>query len=125
MHTARVALLPVVAALSGCQISVPPSQLHPSVASAPASSEDSAEARDRTVLQTAADDLGCDRVGIVLTFDRRYANSASIRYVVEGCGQRATYAETCENYPHCRYLLVSAVPIRSAEAGPRGEAQAP
>jgi hypothetical protein len=69
--------------------------------------------------QTAAADLRCEHVEIVLVFDRRYANTASVRYVIEGCGQRATYAESCQTYPQCRYLLLSVVSIPGAATQPR------
>lgn len=123
-YKARALVLSTIAAVAGCQISVPPSQLHPSVASALASPEDSVEAREKTVLQTAASDLECDRVSVVMTFDRRYSNSASLRYLVEGCGQRAMYAETCETYPHCRYLLASVIAVPSAVPSQRDAAPA-
>jgi hypothetical protein len=104
-------LLPLLALTAGCSLSIPASQVHPSVAAAPATPEDSQEARDQTALRTAASDLKCERVGIVLMFDRRYANSAYLRYMIEGCGQRGLYAETCATYPQCRYLLVSVIPV--------------
>lgn len=56
-------------------------------------------------------DLGCDATRVVATIDRRYANSTSVRYVVEGCGKRGLYVEDCTNTSACRYLLVSIVPI--------------
>ena len=75
------------------------------------SDDDSDAARRFAVQRTAQVDLACPRVDIVLTFERRYANTAAVRYAVEGCGRRALYAETCEDYPRCRYLLVSVVPL--------------
>jgi hypothetical protein len=88
MHGRLGSMLPLLALTAGCSLSIPASQVHPSVAAAPATSEDSQEARNQTALRTAAADLKCERVGIVLMFDRRYANSAYLRYVIEGCGQR-------------------------------------
>jgi hypothetical protein len=111
------ATIPCLLLAAGCSISVPPSELHPSVRNAPATSEDSNEARRDLARKTAAADLACDHVEIVLTFDRRYANGTTIRYAIEGCGRRALYAESCEAYPECRYLQVGVSPI--APAAPR------
>jgi hypothetical protein len=96
--------------MTGCRISTPIEEQHPSLQRAPASSDDSAEGRLATVLRTAAIDLACPPVERVLTLERRYANTSAPRYVIEGCGKRALYAESCEDYPHCRYLLLSTVP---------------
>jgi hypothetical protein len=48
-------------------------------------------------LGTASKDLGCPRaeLHIALTLDRRLLNGNAIRYLIEGCGQRATYVESC------------------------------
>jgi hypothetical protein len=91
-------------------------------------------------LRTASGDLGCalDKVVVVATLERRYANTATARYVIEGCGERALYVEQCqvgEVTPDltrqgfhafdgslaslvCRYLLVSrvAIPLGGAPA---------
>ena len=109
-------------ALSGCALSTPIGEQHPSVQRAPPSADDSDEARQATARLTAATDLGCARVELVLTFERRYANGASPRYVFEGCGKRALYAETCQDYPRCRYLMLSLVALPSEPPGPRGDA---
>jgi hypothetical protein len=98
-------------ALADCGFGTPIGQQHPSVQGAPPTPDDSEEARRGTALHTAAGDLGCTGVELVLAFDRRYSNAASVRYVIEGCGKRAVYAETCEDYPRCRYLLLSVVPV--------------
>jgi hypothetical protein len=122
----RAALLFVPGvALAGCAFSTPIGHQHPSVQNAPPSADDSDEARRGTALHTAAGDLGCTAVELVLTFDRRYANTATVRYVIEGCGKRALYAETCEDYPRCRYLLLSVVPVPPAPLLPAhgGEAR--
>ena len=97
--------------LAACGISTPIRDQHPSVQKALPSADDSDEARRATARLTASTDLGCASVELVLTFDRRYANSAAPRYVFEGCGKRALYAETCEDYPRCRYLQLSLVPV--------------
>lgn len=116
---ARVAFA-VAAAIStaGCAFSRPIEQQHPSVQAATPTSDDSSEDRRATALHTAASDLGCARVDVVLTLERRYANTAAPRYVIEGCGKRATYAETCEDYPRCRYLVLSIVPVPAASSAP-------
>lgn len=111
--------------VTGCGISTPIRDQHPSVQRAPASEDSSLEARQATARQTAASDLGCERVELVLTFDRRYANSASPRYVFEGCGERALYAETCEDYPRCRFLLLSRVRVSPAPPPSAPAAPAP
>jgi len=80
----------------------------------PAATEDSETARRDAALHTAERDLACPQVTLVMKFDRRYSNSTTIRYAIEGCGKRGLYAESCEEYPACRYLLVSLVPV----AGP-------
>lgn len=83
---------------------------------APASVDDSEAAKHDALARTAGADLGCPRIDIVLTLERRYVNLASARYVVEGCGTRALYAETCEAYPSCRYLLLSTVAVPQPRA---------
>jgi hypothetical protein len=120
-------LLAGALALAGCQFSRPTGE-HPSLQGAPASADSSTEARVAALFATARKDFGCERVDVVLTFDRRYANSASVRYVVDGCGKRALYAETCEAYPTCRYLLLSIMevpfraPVGAPSTPPAGEA---
>lgn len=97
--------------LASCRISRPIAEQHPSVQRAIASEDDSEAGHEATVLRTAAGDLACPAVEVVLRLERRYANTAVPRYVVEGCGKRALYVETCEDYPRCRYLVVSVVPL--------------
>lgn len=111
--------------LASCGISTPIRQQHPSVQKATPSIDDSDEARCATARFTASRDLGCEHVEIVLTLERRYANTATARYVVEGCGRRALYAETCEDYPHCRYLMLSLVPLTPPPAPAPPEPSAP
>ena len=93
-----------------------------------------AAARDRAVIATAAGDLGCDSLRIVSGIDGgRALNGTYLRYVVEGCGQRALYLERCAFPPGqvsvvavdtasiaCEYLLVSTMPLgaRHAPAAP-------
>lgn len=96
---------------AGCGFAVPITSQHPSVQKAPPSEDDSDAARRATVTLTAAHDLACPNVSVVLVLERRYANTAAPRYVMEGCGKRALYAETCEDYPHCRYVMLSTVPV--------------
>jgi hypothetical protein len=78
---------------------------------------ESESARRAAAEATARVDLNCAQVATVMAFDRRYANSSSLRYVIEGCGVRGTYAEACQSYPQCRYLLVAKVPT-TTEAAP-------
>jgi hypothetical protein len=101
-------------ALAGCAI--PINEQHPSVQKAHPSLDNSDGARRGEARATAAADLACEHVEMVLTLERRYANTAAPRYVIEGCGKRALYAETCEDYPRCRYLLLSVLPLPSAPA---------
>jgi len=125
MAAARVGLtFAVVISVAGCAISRPIEEQHPSVRAATPTSDDSREDRLATALRTAATELGCARVDVVLTLERRYANTSAPRYVIEGCGMRATYAETCEDYPRCRYLMLSLVPV-PASAAPPPKAPAP
>lgn len=99
-----------LAVLIGCDISRPIQDQHPTVQRAPASADDSLEARRDALQRTVAIDLACNQgIEIVLTLERRYANTAAPRYVIEACGTRALYAETCESWPSCRYVLLSAV----------------
>ncbi len=93
--------------LVACEFSKPIEAQHPTIQKAPASVDESTEAKRDALRRTIVSDFGCDNAQIVLTFPLRYLNSVGIRYVVEGCGVRALYAETCESYPVCRYLLVS------------------
>ena len=85
---------------------------------APASADDSTEAKRDALLRTVAIDLGCQTMDIVLVLERRYANTAAPRYVIEACGTRALYAETCESWPSCRYVLVSALKLPQAVVVP-------
>jgi hypothetical protein len=49
-------------------------------------------------LRTAARDLGCplEELRIEAVTNHRYVNETGFRYVVEGCGERAGYIESCE-----------------------------
>jgi len=114
----------LVVSTAGCSFSRPIEEQHPSVQRAPAS-DGSGESRLSTALRTAAGDLGCEQVSVVLVLERRYANTSAPRYVIEGCGKRGLYAETCEDYPHCRYLLLSMVPVPGAGDAPATSPGAP
>lgn len=81
-----------------------------------APSSDTEEGRRALAERQATRELACDEAHVVATIDRRYANSASVRYVVEGCGHRALYVEDCSRESTCRYLLVSVVPVAPAPA---------
>ncbi len=122
---ALLALVSLALAGSACRISTPIDEQHLSVQRAPASADSSPEETRATLLRTAAADLSCPtKVDVVLTLERRYANTASARYVVEGCGKRALYAETCEAYPSCRYLVLSILAI-STEPPPAASPGSP
>lgn len=112
--------LSLALALSACGFSTPIEAQHPSVQKVPGSVDSSPEERHAALVATAKADLACSTVDVVLTLERRYANSASVRHVVEGCGKRALYVETCEAYPSCRYLVVSVLVLSSLgqEAAP-------
>jgi len=97
--------------------------MHPVALNAPASEEDTHESRSAAVLGAASRDLGCGGVEIVMVFRREYANVAQPRYVVQGCGRRAVYAEDCGHYPRCTYLAVSVVSLE--ELGRGAEPAAP
>ena len=99
--------------LTSCGLSTPIEAQHPSVQRVPGSIDGSTEERHAALVATAKGDLACVNVDVVLTLDRRYANSVVVRHVVEGCGKRALYVETCEAYPSCRYLVVSVLPLAS------------
>jgi hypothetical protein len=86
---------------------LPPS---PALAGAPAGSWTDENARRAAAVATAERDLACGEVAIVAALDRRYLNGTVARYVIEGCGKRGLYVETCEEHPGCQYLLVSVVP---------------
>jgi hypothetical protein len=64
---------------------------------------------DQAVLDVAANDLACPRssVAVAMKLDRRFANGVSLRYIVEGCGTRALYAEDCSRSSTCEYALAS------------------
>jgi hypothetical protein len=106
-----VLALPVL--LAACTIVR--TQDHPTVQDAP-THEATDTSRLSTVAQVAAKDLSCPQVEVVLTFNRDYANVAQPSHVVDGCGRRAVYAETCSNYPRCTFLLLSIVAIPGAQA---------
>ena len=50
-----------------------------------------------------------------MTFDRRFGNSYSLRYLVEGCGMRALYGEDCTHMDACRYVLASRTSLDGLE----------
>lgn len=54
--------------------------------------------RTDLVLEQASRDLPCPLgdLRVVVETQRRYLNEAGFRYVVEGCGERLGYVETCE-----------------------------
>src|SRR5579871_5437089 len=58
------------------------------------------------VLAIASRDLACPAAGVrvVQTYDRRFLNGTDLRYLVEGCGERALYGETCGT-SECAYVL--------------------
>lgn len=115
-----VGLLVTAWGLSACTVA-PRAVQHPSLRGAPASDEDSDASRLGAVTRAAAADLGCPRVEVILTFNRDYANVAQPRYVIDGCGKRAVYAEACEEYPRCRYVAISISPVPGSSvtaAGP-------
>jgi hypothetical protein len=60
---------------------------------------------ERTVLGQATRELSCPQVRVLQMYARPYSNSTSLRYLVEGCGQRALYSESCSSEP-CSYFLV-------------------
>jgi len=49
-------------------------------------------------LHVASRDLGCplEQLQLVSQANRRYVNESAFRYVIEGCGERAGYYETCD-----------------------------
>ncbi len=118
--------VPVALALLGCDFSRPIGSMHPSIQKLPGSGESAPEDLERALLLTARTDLGCERVDIVTTMTRKYVNSTSARYVVEGCEKRALYVETCETYPSCRYLIVSLLDLGTlAKGAPSGSSGLP
>jgi hypothetical protein len=88
------------------------------MARAPAGGADDETSRRAAAEQTARRDLGCDVVATVAVLDRRYSNSVTARYVIEGCARRGLYVEDCADASTCRYLLVSVVPTGSAPIPP-------
>lgn len=102
-------------AVLGCNPG-PPVARSPDLARAPAASADDETSRRAAAEETARRDLGCHDVAVVAVLDRRYANSTSARYVVEGCAKRGLYVEDCADLPACRYLLVSLVPTAAGAA---------
>ncbi|MBN9162814.1 MAG: hypothetical protein BGO98_03865 [Myxococcales bacterium 68-20] len=87
-------------------------------------------------LQTAARDLGCpiEELSVIGESRRRYINESSFRWVIEGCGERAGYFETCELLEApipagwtivegelaCRNVLMTRIRIAPAPPGPAG-----
>ena len=111
--------------LSACGFSTPIEAQHPSVQKVPGSVDDSPEERHAALLATAKADLACSHVDVVVTLDRRYANSVAVRHLVEGCGKRALYIETCQAYPSCRYLVVSVLSLSTLGPEPAPAAAPP
>jgi len=67
------------------------------------------------VLRLAVTDLGCphDEIEIVAKFERDATNVTTLRYLVEGCGQRGLYVEQCGT-DTCRYFLASRLSLHPA-----------
>src|SRR5690349_5355968 len=81
-------------------------------------------------LKTASQDLGCPLKDLRIEAEtvRRYVNETAFRYVIEGCGERAGYVESCDLFEKpqpgyitidgslaCRFILVT----RMSLAAPR------
>lgn len=54
--------------------------------------------RSDAVLREATRDLSCpmESLRVVAETDRRFVNETAFRFVVEGCGARASYVEECD-----------------------------
>ncbi len=94
-------------------------EVPPSAALAAAPTADRASGQG-VVLDLASRDLECPRAGtnLVLSFDNTdHSNSSMPRYVVDGCGQRAIYAEAC-GFSTCQYLLISRFSLKPVEHQP-------
>ncbi len=103
-------LCAVLASLSMACESPPPVAASAGLERSATPEGESESARRAAAEATARIDLSCPEVVTVMAFDRRYANGSTLRYVIEGCGTRGTYAEACQSFPQCRYLLVAKVP---------------
>ncbi|NOU28568.1 MAG: hypothetical protein HOO96_11740 [Polyangiaceae bacterium] len=110
MSPAKLLCALVASLAMGCE-APPPVAPSPGLDRSATPVDESESARRAAAEATARVDFACPQVATVMAFDRRYANSSSLRYVIEGCGTRGTYAEACQSYPQCRYLLVAKVPM--------------
>jgi hypothetical protein len=67
--------------------------------------------------QTAVIDLGCPQASVISALDiKQTQRRVALRYVIEGCGQRATYIEDCTDWPRCHYLAASRFSVAPAAA---------
>lgn len=99
--------------------------------------------RSDGALRAAANDLKCpiQDLGVVAETSRRSLNETTLRFVIEGCGRRGSYLETCdlvadvraamaegwtvvEDNLMCRYILVASLSLENApSAAPPGAAR--
>ena len=120
-------------ALTGCGGRLPTATVYTGAGQNPGSD---------AALRSASRDLACP-VGdlhIEATLTPRYDQTAALRFLIDGCGQRAGYVEDCEvtagapasldavrvsDVVWCRYLLVSRVSLRPASPAAEGTSGSP
>ena len=108
------------AGLTGCGGRLPTARVYTATGENPGSD---------AALRSAARDLACPlgELHVEATLVPRYDQNAALRFLIDGCGQRASYVEDCEvtsgapaspdavrvsDVVWCRYLLVSRVSLR-------------
>lgn len=108
------------AGLSGCGGRLSPARVYAGTGKHPSSD---------AALRAASRDLGCPvgELHVEATMIPRYDQNTVLRFLIDGCGQRAGYVEDCEvtagppaspdavrvsDVAWCRYLLLSRVPLR-------------
>lgn len=109
----------VASSLAGCLdralgLAAAPPAPRVGFASGPVVANDGVSGR-LAVLGLAVADLECphDKLEIVAKFERDATNITSLRYLVEGCGQRGLYVEQCGT-DTCRYFLASRLSLHPA-----------
>lgn len=121
------------AALTGCGGRLPTARVYTATGANPGSD---------AALRSASRDLACPlgELHVESTMVPRYDQNAALRFLIDGCGQRASYVEDCEvtsgapaspdavrvsDVVWCRYLLVSRVSLRPASPAVEGTSGSP
>jgi hypothetical protein len=102
-HPLRPLILPFLFATASCATQT-------QIAAETKAWDDAKQATEAVFLDAAATDLRCPRARLTIAarLPSRYANAYELRFVIDGCSQRALYAGRCDVHDEgCTALLVS------------------